>query len=222
MKKLIVSMFTLVICASLFAQIDTDQLALDVSKAEAANLEQLKAFIWKRNATATVDGAVKATIINEVSFNEAGEIEVTQVGGETSVKQKRGVRGRVQQNAIENNVDYVGKALEMAIAYTYMSKGQLLDFFGKSTITDAGDKYQIAGANVFVQGDSLTVVVEKATNLFLSKDFSSMLDEDPISGKITYGKFSSGISHVTETVMNLPGKKAVINAKNQDYTQRIQ
>jgi len=222
MKKLFVSMFTLVICASLFAQLDTDQFALDVSKADAANTEQLKAFIWKRNATATVSGEVKATVINEVSFNEAGEIQVTQVGGETSVKQKRGVRGKVQQNAMENNADYVGKALEMAISYTYMSKGQLLDFFGKSTITDAGDKYQITGANVLVQGDSLTVVVEKATNLFLSKNFSSMLDEDPISGKVSYAKFSSGISHGSETVMNLPGKKAVINAKNQDYTVRVQ
>ena len=222
MKKLFVSMITAIICATLFGQIDTDQLALDVSKADAANTEQLKAFIWKRNATATVDGEVKATVINEVSFNEAGEIEVNTVGGETSVKQKRGVRGRIQQSAMEDNMEYVGKALEMALAYTYMSKGQLLDFFGKATISDQGDKYLIAGSDVYVQGDSLTVLVEKATNLFLNKKFSSKLDEDPISGEIHYAKFNSGVNHGSETIMNLPGKKAIINAKNQEYTVRVQ
>lgn len=103
-----------------------------------------------------------------------------------------------------------------------MSKGQLLDFFGKAVITDVGDFYQIVGQNILVQGDELTVVVEKATNLFTSKKFSTLLGEDPLSGEIAYGKFSSGISHVTETVMNLPAKEAVINAKNQDYSQRIQ
>ena len=222
MKKLFVSMFALIMSVAAFAQLDTDQFALDVSKADAANTEQLKAFIWKRHATATVDGEVKATVVNEVSFDETGKIQVTNVDTQSNVKQKRGVRGKIQENAIEGNVDYVESALEMALAYTYMSKGQLLDFFGTATITDAGDKYQITGANVFVQGDSLTVVVEKATNLFLSKGFSSMLDEDPISGEIQYAKFSSGVSHGFTTVMNLPGKKAIINAKNQDYTARIQ
>ena len=103
-----------------------------------------------------------------------------------------------------------------------MSKGQLLDFFGKSEVTDTGDTYQIVGADVLVKGDKLTVVVEKATNLFLSKTFSTLLGEDAMSGDIAYGKFSSGISHVTTTQIKLAAKNAVIDAKNQDYTQRIQ
>jgi len=72
-----------------------------------------------------------------------------------------------------------------------------------------------------MEGDKLTVTVEKATLLFLDKKFSSKVGEDPIDGEIKYAKFSSGISHGSETIMNLPGKNAVINAKNQDYSQRI-
>ena len=221
MKKIFLSILTMAIVMSAFAQIDKEQLSLDVSKADAANIEQLKAFIWKRNSTATVSGEVKATIINEVSFDETGKIQVTQVGGESSVKEKRGVRGKIQQNAIEDNVDYVEKALTLSLSYIYMSKGQLLDFFDKAEITDAGDTYEITGENVYVEGDKLTVIVEKSTNLFLNKKFSSKLDEDPIDGEIKYGKFSSGISHVTETAMNLPAKEAQITAVNQDYSQRI-
>lgn len=214
-------MFALAICSFALAQVDMEQLALDVSKADAANTEQLKAFIWKRYSTATVDGAEKATVINEVSFDADGKIQVTAVGGETSVQQKRGVRGRIQQNAIEGNMDYVEQALELALAYTYMSKGQLLDFFEKSELTEEGGNYVVSGGDVYMEGDKLTVTVEKATLLFLDKKFSSKVGEDPIDGEIKYAKFSSGISHGSETIMNLPGKNAVINAKNQDYSQRI-
>ncbi len=40
-----------------------------------------------------------------------------------------------------------------------------------------------------------------------------MLGEDPINGELKYG---------TVTVLNLPGKNAVINAENKDYSQRIE
>jgi len=215
-------MLTTVICAFSFAQIDAEQFALDVSKADAANTEKLKALIWKRNSTATVKGEVKATVVNEVSFDEKGEIQVTTVDAETTAKDKRGIRGRIQDNAMEDNMDYVGKALQLAISYTYMTKGQLLDFFEKSTVTEKDGTVEVTGENVYTEGDKLTVVVDAATKLFINKKFSSKLGEDPIDGEIKYDKFSSGVVHVTETVMNLPAKNAVINAKNQDYSQRIQ
>lgn len=215
-------MFIMSTCAPSFAQLDKEQLALDVSKAEAANMEKLKAFIWKRHSTATVKGEAKATVINEVSFSEAGEIQITQVGGETSVKQKRGLRGKAQQSAIQSNMEYVEKALQLSVAYSYMSKGQLLDFFAKAVVTRNDDIIELSAENVYVKGDRLTVQIEAATKLFLHKQFSSKVGEDPIEGEIKYAKFSSGISHVTETIMNLQGKQTVINAKNEDYSQRIE
>lgn len=214
-------MLVLTVGTCAFAQLDKEQLALDVSKAEAANMEQLKAFIWKRHSTATVEGEVKATLINEISFNADGEIQVNQVGGESNVKQKRGLRGKAQQNAMEDNQEYVEKSLQLAIAYTYMSKGQLLDFFEKAMVTRNDDIIELSAENVYVEGDRLTVQVETATKLFLHKQFESKVGEDPIEGEIKYGKFSSGISHVTETILNLKGKGAIIDAKNQDYSQRI-
>ena len=177
MKKLFLSIFVVAIGSMAFAQIDKEQLALDVSKADAANTEKLKAFIWKRHSTTTVKGEIKATLINEVSFNENGEIQVTTVGGETSVKKKPGIRGRIQQNTMENNLEYVEKALKLSLAYTYMSKGQLLDFFEKSTITEKQGVIEVIGENIYVQGDKLTVLVDAETKLFIDKKFSSMLDE---------------------------------------------
>ena len=221
MKKLFFLLVILLESVVLFAQLDKEQLALDVSNAEAANTEKLKAFIWKRHSTATVDGEVKATVITEFKFDDNGELQTDQVGGESNVKQKRGIRGRIQQNAMENNLEYIEKALQLALAYTYMSKGQLLDFFEKGTVTEKGNTIEVTAGNVYMEGDSLTVLLNKETKLFINKKFSSMVDEDPVDGEIKYDTFSSGISHGSETILNLPAKKAIIEAENKDYSQRI-
>jgi hypothetical protein len=71
-----------------FAQIDKDQLALDVNKADAANTELLKAFIWKRQSVVSVSGAVKLTTLTEFSFDEKGELKSKVIDSKTTVKQK--------------------------------------------------------------------------------------------------------------------------------------
>lgn len=221
MKKLIVLIALLAWFGS-FAQIDRDQLSLDISKADAANTEQLKAFIWKKSSVVTVDGAEKLTTLSEFKFDEAGELKMQNIDANTTVKQKRGLRGRAQASAAQDNMDYVEEALKVMVAYTYMTKGQLLDFYGKAELSEA-DGLLIATANdVFAKGDKLTIKVEKATNLFVYKQFSGFMEEDPISGEITYGKFKSGISHATTNMLTLPAKNAVINSTNQDYSQRVQ
>jgi hypothetical protein len=203
------------------AQIDKDMLALAINKADAANTEQLKAFIWKRKSDASVEGTVKLTTITEFSFDATGKLQAKVVDAQSSVKQKRGIRGKVQQNAAEDKADYVGKALELSLSYTYMTKGELIDFINKATITEKNGIIEATAENVNVKGDKLTVQIEAATNLYLNKKFSSLLGKDPVDGEIKYEKFSSGINHSSTTVINMPAQKMKINAINQDYSQRV-
>lgn len=222
MKKLIL-FFAMLVGITAFAQeIDRDQLSLDISKADAANTEQMKAFIWKKASVVTVDGEVKLNTLSEFKFDENGDLQMQNIDAETTVKQKRGIRGKVQMSNAQDNVDYVEEALKVMIAYAYMSKGQLLDFFGKAELSVADGIMTATAKDVFAKGDMLTIKVEQATNLFVYKEFSGFMGEDPVSGEINYAKFKSGVSHATTTVMQLPVKNAVITSTNQDYTQRVQ
>jgi hypothetical protein len=205
------------------AQDDLETLSLQVSKAEAANLDQLKAFIWKRRSDTYVSEVLKATVVVECKFDTAGKLVVTPIDAKTTVQQQRGIRGRMQENAMEENMDYVGKALDLSIGYIYMSKGQLLDFFSRSKLTKLENgTLVITGSNVYAKGDQLIVHVDPATHLFLYKGFTSTLGADPISGAAYYEKFAStGVSHVTSTTLLLPAKKAKIVAANNEYSQRV-
>jgi hypothetical protein len=164
---------------------------------------------------------VKLTTITEFSFDETGKLQAKLVDAESSVKQKGGIRGKIQENAAEDKMDYVGKALELSLAYTYMTKGQLLDFFGKATVSEKGGIIEATAADVNVKGDKLTIQVDAATKLYLNKKFSSLLGKDPVDGEIKYEKFSSGVNHGSTTVLNMPAQKMKIDAKNQDYSQRV-
>lgn len=220
MKKLTYLFYFLSLSFS-FAQIDKDQLALAINKADEANTAQLKAYIWKRKSDVMIDGQLKLTTITEFSFDDQGKLQAKVVDAQSTVKKKPGLRGMAQQNAAEDKAEYVQKALELAMAYTFMSKGQLLDFFGKATVTQKEKTIEATGENIYVKGDKLTIIVDAATNLYIKKTFSSLLGKDPESGEINYEKFSSGINHSTTTILNLPAQKMKINAANQDYSQRV-
>ncbi len=212
MKKLSILLLVLFTLTS-YAQLDKDQLSLDISKADAANMEALKGFIWKKESVVTVDGAEKLTVLNEISIDEDGKPNITNLDADTDVKQKRGIRGRIQQNAVEGNMDYVEKAINLAFDYTYLSKGQLLDFFDKAEVAEKDGILEASAKDIFIEGDMLTVQVDAESKLFISKKFSSIMDGDPIKGEINYNEFSSGISHVSNSSLSLPAKQAMINSE---------
>jgi len=221
MKKMMMLGALLFIISAGFAQADKEQLALTISNADEANTEKLKAYIWKRKSDVSINGELKLTTLTEFSFDDQGKLQAKMVDAESSVQQKRGVRGRVQQNAAEDKMDYVGKALELSLAYTFMSKGQLLDFFSKATVTEKDGAIEAVGENIYVQGDKLTIWVDMSTNLYIKKTFSSLLGKDPIDGEINYEKFSSGVNHGSTTKLNMPAQNMKIDATNQDYSQRV-
>jgi hypothetical protein len=221
MKMKIISCILILAGLTAFAQADNDKLALDVSKADEANTEKLKAYIWKRKSDVSINGENKLSAWTEFSFDDQGKLQAKIVDAESSVEQKRGVRGRAQANAAEDKAEYAVKALEMATAYTFMTKGQLIDFFSKATVTQKDGLLEATASDIYVKGDKLTVWIDPKTNLYVKKKFSSMLGPDAIDGEINYEKFSSGVNHGSSTVLNMPAQKMVINAVNQDYTQRV-
>lgn len=203
------------------AQINKEELSLKISKAEDANLQSLKEFIWKRKSDVSLGGVKKLTTLTEFSFNADGKLEAKLVDAESDVKKKPGLRGRAQESAIGDKMDYVEKALGLAVKYSFMSKGELLDFFSKATVTDKGATQEATAENVYIQGDKLTVVVDSKTFLFSFKKFSSFLGKDPVDGELNYEPFTSDISHGTTTVLNMPAQKMKIDAVNQDYTKGV-
>ena len=205
-----------------FAQIDKDQLALEVSKIDAENTEKLKEYVWKLYADILGEGENKTTLISEFKYDDTGALNINLIDGETNIQKKPGIRGKMQKNAIKSKVDYVAKAMDYALGYTYMTKGQLLDFFDKAEVIEKNGVLIAKGKDIYVTGDELTINIDAETKLYLSKSFSTKMDADPISGEVQYDTFkSSGVNHITTTKLDLPAESIKIEGENKDYTIKV-
>ena len=221
MKNSIASLILFSLAFTTSAQTDKDQFALKVAAADEANMKNLMQYIWKRKGDVTVDGQVKASALSEFSFDATGKLQTKVIEATSTESQKRGMRGRAQSSAVEEKSDYVEKALNLSIAYTFMTKGQLMDFIGKAKLTEGAGTTEATATDVYVKGDKLTVVIDSKTLLYKSRKFSSLLDKDAIDGEINYESFSNGTNHASTTMLNMPAQKMKIDAKNQDYTIRV-
>ena len=71
----------------------------------------------------------------------------------------------------KDKLDYIGKSLELALSYTFMTKGQLLDFFGKASVSEKDGVIEATGENIYVAGDKLAILIDSKTNLYTKKMF---------------------------------------------------
>lgn len=220
-KTLLMLLVLFATSSKLQAQIDKEILSLNISKAEEANHLKLKEYVWKRRSDVFIESQLKLTTITEFSYNSDGKLETNIVDAETTVKKKPGVRGLAQKNAAEDKLEYIEKALLLALDYTFMTKGEMIDFFTNATLTEKNGQIEAIADNVRVSGDRLLVRVDPNTFLFTYKEFTSLLGQDKIEGKLNYEKFNNGTNHLSTTTLNLPAQKITIDAKNQDYTVRI-
>jgi hypothetical protein len=204
-------------------EIDKTKLALDVSAANEANNAKLKSYIWKLKLDGYVNKELKVTTLTEMKFGPDGKLVATPIDAKTTVKAKPGIRGNMQKSAAEDNAEYIQKAAEVMAQYAYMSKGQLVDFFDKATVTSDGKLITAKAQNALQAGDELTILIDPATNLFVRKTFKAKSGADPIEGTVDYATFTTtGINHVAKCYLMMPAKAMQVNTENIDYTQRVQ
>jgi hypothetical protein len=204
-------------------EIDKTKLALDVSAANEANNVKLKQYIWKLKLDGYVNKELKVTTLTEMKFGPDGKLVATPIDAKTTVKAKPGIRGNIQKSAAEDNVEYMAKAADVMAQYAYMSKGQLVDFFDKATVTTDGKVITATAKNVMQAGDEMTILIDPVTHLFIRKTFKAKSGADPIEGTIDYATFTTtGINHVAKCYLMMPAKAMQVNTENIDYTLRVQ
>lgn len=205
-----------------YSQIDKESLSLEISRAEEENRNQLKEYIWKRRSDVFIESQLKLTTITEFSFDPQGKLVTKIIEAKTTVDKKPGLRGKAQANAAEDKIEYIQKALALSMDYAMMSKGELLDFFDKATVTEKEGFIEAVATGVRIPGDRLLVRIDPEILLFTYKEFSSLLGNDRVEGRLSYSYFSNGTSHLESTSLNLPAQKMTIESANQDYTIRVQ
>ncbi len=204
------------------AQTDKTQLSLDISKTYAANFEQIKQHVWKRKTEVYVDGKLALTVISDFSFDANGKLQVKVVDTKSNMETKGGpIKQSMAKNKAEDMKDYWGNALELVAKYMFMSKGDMVDFFDKATVTENSADVLASAKNVYVKNDQLDLTVDKTSLLYKKQVIKTFMNTDAVNCDVTYKKLSNGLNVADVMNLDLPAQKMKVVATNYDYAKKL-
>ncbi len=198
----------------------SDELALAVANASKANHAAMMKYTWRIKTDLSAEGESKATVLTEMRYNTEGELESTNIGGESHVQKKRGLRGRMQQSKMEDFAEYLGQVLDQSFKYIFLSKGTLVDIFDRGEIKHADDSIDISARNIFVKADSLFLSVDPDTRLTKTLSFSTTLGEDTIKGVVKMKMIEDGPNRPIRLEIEIPGQAVKITSETYDWIEQ--
>lgn len=220
---LVLGILMMVWSASAFSQGEkenSDELALAAANAQKANQVAIMDYTWRIKTNLTVEGELKATILNEMRFNTEGELESTNIGGESHVEKKRGLRGRMQRSKMEDFEEYLQGVLDQSFKYIFMSKGTLVDVFDRGDIKHTEDSIDIQAKDIFIKADSLAMSLDPDTKLASMLSFSTTLGEDRINGLVKMKMIEDGPNRPIQLEIEVPGQAIKITSETYDWIEQ--
>ena len=206
---------------SLMAQ-DRTQLGLDIAKAQENNRDKLMNYSWQRSSKVYRDGVEKTHNLVKVWFNSEGKMDMSVLNSESTVKQKRGVRGRVQQGEGQNLTDLLEQSVKMSIKYIYLSKGNWIDLMDREGVMIVMDelKIDISAKDVLIKSDKAHYIIDSNTKLIKSIKLTSLVDDKSFTSSIDFKTTSDGTNHPDYMTINIPAESLKITAENIDYVKQ--
>ena len=222
MKKLVNILVISIISTSMYslkAQ-DNTQLGLDIAKAQEKNRAQLMTYSWQRSAKTFSNGEEKMHTLVKVWFSTDGKMESSVLSSGSTVQQKRGVRGKVQQGAGEDLAALLEKTLSSSIQYVHLSKGYWIDLIDMADVKVEEGVVKIDAKDLLTKGDEVHYILDDGTKLFKSINISSVVEGKSYTCSIDFKAISDGTNHPSHTEIVIPSESIKITSENIDYIKQ--
>jgi hypothetical protein len=205
---------------------DPAQRALEYAESQQKNSDALRTYSWKTRTVITKDEKPMMTMLIQARFDADGKLQHTTISSESHVEKKRGVRGKKQKKKIEELGQMIENVVRLQASYVIMSKGQLVDFFGKADVQDglgemAGTK-RIHAKSVLAASDELTIWVDPPTGLNRKLALITPLDEKTVvDGTIDYKTLKDGPTTASVSVLRIPSQGISIKSERFDFIKQL-
>jgi hypothetical protein len=222
MKEYKITLLTALMLLSvnlLIAQGNT-QLGLDIASAQEKNMSQLKGYSWQRSSKIFVSGEEKTHNLVKVWFNSAGQMESSVLSAQSTVKQKRGVRGKVQQGKGQDMADLLEKSVKKSLSYVNLSKGNWIDMMDRAMVLVDNGEVKIVAKSVLEKDDDAQYLLDFETKLLKLVKFTSVVEGMSFTSSIAFKIMNDGTNHPTVMSIIIPSESLKITAENIDYIKQ--
>ena len=186
------------------------------------NKQALQHYGWTETTQISLKGEVKSTKVEQCQYGPNGQVQKTVISQPPPPPQKRGLRGRVVENKVNDMKDYMEQAVSLIKQYVPPSpdKLQAAASAGNASISPAGPgAVQLQFKNYLQNGDSLVLALDPNTNMMQQVNVNSYLGEqkDAVTLQVNFQSLPDGTSYSASKVLNATAKQIVVTITDSNY-----
>jgi hypothetical protein len=191
----------------------------EVKQSIAQNQARLKRYAWIETKEIRLKGEVKKREQSECFYGPDGKVQKTPVGDTPPPKERRGIRGKIVANKIDEMKDYMDRVSSLLRRYIPPDPQTMQAALrsGKVTLEPAGGALVFSG---YVKpGDKVTLTFDRVTKQIRSFAVATYLDDpkDTVTVDARFSTLPDGTNFVEESVLNVSAKQIQIKTTNFGY-----
>jgi hypothetical protein len=197
-----------------------------MKQAAASNKQQLAHYTWQERQTISIKGEVKKQKLYSVQPGPNGKPQKTEIDPQAQGSdggRRHGLKHHVVEKKKEEYEDYAKQMAALAQSYAQPDPERLQQLYqqGNITLASAGTpgEVQLVIHNYVKQGDSMTLVLNRAQKALQSLSVSSYLDnpKDAVKLSAQFAQDPGGPHHVSSMLINGESKQLTVATQNFNY-----
>jgi hypothetical protein len=204
--------------------------AMQIAQTRQANAALMHHYNWNSRVEIVINGQVKDTRIEQVGYDSTGQLQHAlqneQKSGGNYLPTPIGFLRRAVATEEKDQLQQFLTGLKGLVEqYSLPTAGKILDFMtaAKPSGPDANGLFQMAGANVVVPGDSLTLWVNPwtrhVTHMQVNTNFQGTAAQISATFETLPGAVNGGLNFVSFAEATVPSKQLTVQVQNYNYNR---
>jgi hypothetical protein len=206
---------------------EMQQRVAEVKESMAVNKQLLAQYTWMEQDIISIKGEQKKEELYNVQLDPEGQPQKTPVDPSSmsdDERKRRGLRGRIIEKKIEEYKEYADQIKSLVQQYVPPEKEMLQQAYQQGNVMmgpvgGAPGEYRLVITNYVKQGDSMTLVMNKAQKSLVSLSISTYLSDpsDEVKVNVQFARIPNGPNHVATETIDGVSKKLTITVENTNY-----
>jgi hypothetical protein len=208
---------------------ELQQKIAEVKQAMATNKQMLAQFSWTEQDVISLKGEEKKEELFNVHLGPDGKPQKTPVDPNSMSdddRKRRGLRGRIIEKKTEEYKEYAESIKTLIQQYVPPDKDKLQQAYQQGNVMIGGEagnpgEYRLVISNYVKQGDTMTLVMNKAQKDLVSLSISTYLSDpsDAVKVNVQFDRIPGGPNHISSETINGVSKQLTIAIQNSNYQQ---
>jgi hypothetical protein len=206
---------------------EMQQRITEVKDSMEVNKMLLAQYTWMEQDIISIKGEEKKEELYNVQLGPDGKPQKTPVDPSSvsdDDRKRRGLRGRIIEKKIDEYTEYGNEIKSLVQQYVPPEREMLQQAYQQGNVMigpmgGAPGEYRLVISNYVKQGDSMTLVMNKAQKALVSLSITTYLSDpsDAVKVNVQFSGLPGGPNHVATETIDGVSKKLTIVVQNTNY-----